>query len=60
MQHELDRIKMYTSQKREHVNAFASRLLGVDSETLLTSVFCGIKNALSQGLVESLFEQQGV
>ena len=28
---------MYTSQKREHVNAFASRLLGVDSETLLPS-----------------------
>ena len=49
---------MYTSQEREHVNAFASRLLGVDSDIL--RLFCGIKNALSQGLVESLFEQQGV
>ena len=40
VQHELDRIKMYTSQKREHVNAFASRLLGVDSETLLRDQEC--------------------
>ena len=31
---------MYTSQKREHVNAFASRLLGVDSETLLRDQEC--------------------
>ena len=28
---------MYTSQKREHVNAFASRLLGVDSTGLMAS-----------------------
>ena len=35
VQHELYGIKMYTSQKREHVNAFASRLLGVDSETFV-------------------------
>ena len=40
VQHKLDRIKMYTSQKREHVNAFASRLLGVDSETLLRDQEC--------------------
>ena len=40
VQHELDGIKMYTSQKREHVNAFASRLLLVDSETLLRDQEC--------------------
>ena len=49
---------MYTSQKREHVNAFASRLLGVDSETLLRDQEC-IASVSQAGLVESLFEQQG-
>ena len=33
-------IKMYTSKKRGHVNAFASRLLRVDSETLLRDQEC--------------------
>ena len=40
VQHELDEIKMYTSKKRGHVNAFASRLLRVDSKTLLRDQEC--------------------
>ena len=31
---------MYTSSKRQHVNAFASRLSGVVSETLLRDQIC--------------------